>query len=177
MYKWWAIFTVHHTMIYMPYWSFPSRKTNIKITSPHLSTHYHRHVQCHTEPHMQTLYVEVNFTADICSLSARVFCNTQQDTVFDYRYIFLPVQQRLLSITTEHKHHREKENIYSIEFYWACFAITKQLGSEALVFYKHLTEMTAQRSTIISGCLNNTGCMDLIRLPVANNSRYSQFAQ
>ena len=159
----------------LPYWSFPTKtKTEINMKSPHLSTHYHNVTLSHTYRHY-TWRFSLPLTNAQCLPG--ILYHTQQDTFFDYGYIFLPAQQRLLSITTEHKNHQEKETIYSIEFHWACFVITKQLGSEALVFYEHLTEMTAQRSTIVAGCLNNTGCMDLIRLTVANNSRHSQFAQ
>ena len=144
----------------MPYWSFPTKtKTEINMTSPHLSTHYHNVTLSHTCRHYTWRF---SLRWQMLTVCQGILYHTQ-DSFFDYGYIFLPAQQRLLSITTEHKHHREKVNIYSIELYWACFVITKQLGSEAVVFYKHLTEMTAQRSTIVSGCLNNTGCMDLIR--------------
>ena len=135
MYKWWAIFTVHYTMIYMPYWSFLTRKTEIYITSLHLSTHYHRHVQCHTEPHMQTLYVEVNFTADKCSLSARVFCNTQRDTFFNFIYIYFSQSSNDFSASQLNTEPQGKGEHTQHGVYTACYVITKQLGSEELVFY------------------------------------------
>ena len=161
-------------MICMPYWSFPTRKTEINIKSPHLSTHYHTHVQCHTEPNMQTLYVEVIFTADKCSLSARVFCNTQQDTFFNFIYINFSQSSNDCSASQLNTEPQGKGEHIQHEFYTACFAITKQLQSEALVFYKHVTEMIAQRSTIVAGCWNNTGCIDPVRsngLTVANYRR------
>ena len=99
MYKCWTMFTVNHAMICHIGASPPGKQRET----------WHKHISPHTTT--MSLYVEINFTVGKCSLSARVFCNTWQDTFFNYGYIFHPAQQRLLSITTEHKNHREREHI------------------------------------------------------------------
>ena len=100
----------------LPYWSFPTRKTERNRASPHLSTHNHNVTLSHTS---QTLHAEINATVKKCSLSARVFCNTQQDTFFDYGYVPPPCSPATIAQNTrttgkrEHTQHWVSLSLFS----------------------------------------------------------------